>query len=292
MDIRLPIVSLCLLVTGFHCGTITSNRSVTPREALATVRSFAVQFSGDYRLSTFSRYNLVIIDPDHSQHAEADSLSQRHVLPIAYVNIGEAEEYRWYYSAIQPAWVLGKNPNWDRHFYLDVNNEGWQNLVLNKILPRVYQHEYAGIFLDMIDIASPELFPATRPGVIRLIARIRAAYPDKLIFLNNGVFLAGDAAENIDAICVESVFATYDFDTKTYVVRPQEESGARARELRELQARLKTRILVIDYAAPGDRKTRALVESKCAEYGFIPFVSTIDLNALDTPPPTSDGPGR
>jgi uncharacterized protein (TIGR01370 family) len=220
------------------------------------------------------------MDPDQSRGFEADSLSGRKKLPIAYLNIGEAEEYRWYYSEINHAWLLGKNPNWERHFYIDVNNADWQKLVLDRILPRIFRSEYAGVFLDMIDIASPELYPASRDGVIKLISRIRAAYPDKIILMNNGVFLAGSVSDEIDGICVESVFSTYDFGTKKYFLRPQGEFERRAKELQELQARLKMRIFVIDYALPGDTVAQSFVRTSALEYGLTPFVSNIELNAI------------
>jgi len=280
MELRRSVIPLLLLVTGIHCNTMISDRPIPPRKALESVRSFAVQFSGEYKLEDLSRYDLVIMDPDQSRHSEADSLSARKRLPVAYLNIGEAEEYRWYYSEIKPEWMLGKNPNWDRHFFIDVNNADWQRLVLEKILPRIFRSEYAGVFLDMIDIASPELYPASREGVLRLISRIRAEYPDKIILMNNGVFLAASAADEIDGICVESVFATYDFGTKNYSLRSQTQYEQRAKELQELQARLKTKIFVIDYALPGDTAAYSFVHTKAVEYHLLPFVSTIELNAI------------
>jgi polysaccharide biosynthesis protein PelA len=257
-----------------------SDRTVPPRKAIQSVRNFAVQFSGEYRLGDFSQFDLVIMDPDQSRNSEADSLSVRKVLPIAYLNIGEAEEYRWYFSEIKHEWLLGKNPNWERHFYIDVNNADWQKLVLDKILPRIYRSEYAGVFLDMIDIASPELYPASREGVIKLINRIRAAYPDKIILMNNGVFLAESVSDEIDGICVESVFSTYDFAAKNYFLRTKAEYEARARELQDLQTRLKTRIFVIDYAVPGDTATQSFVRTNANAYGLTPFVSNIELNVI------------
>jgi uncharacterized protein (TIGR01370 family) len=280
MYIRFSFISFCLAVMGLHCTPAISDRAAPFRERIHTVKNFAVQFSGEYNLKVFGRYDMVIIDPDHSRNAEADSLAKQHVLPIAYVNIGEAEDYRWYYSEIKPAWVLGKNPNWERHFYIDVNNEEWQQLILERIMPRIYRSKYAGVFLDMIDIASPELFPATRGGVIKLIARIRAAFPDKIILLNNGVFLADQVSENIDGICVESVFSTYNFDTKKYFVRAQAESESRASELQGIQKRLNTRMFVIDYALPEDTAAQTLVRTRSFERGFVPFVSTIELNVI------------
>jgi polysaccharide biosynthesis protein PelA len=280
MNIKFPLVLLYLLLTGFHCSTMISDRAVPPREAIRSVKNFAVQFSGEYKLGDFTQYDLVIMDPDQARNSEADSLSIRKILPVAYLNIGEAEEYRWYYSDVKPEWLLGKNPNWDRHFYIDVNHPDWQKLVLDKILPKIFRTAYAGVFLDMIDIASPELYPATRGGVIKLISRIRAAYPDKIILMNNGVFLSGSVSDLIDGICVESVFASYDFSTKKYFLRTQAEYEPRARELEELQKHLNTRIFVIDYAVQGDTAAQSLVRTKALEHGFVPFVSTIELNAI------------
>ena len=280
MDIRHSLVTLCLILTGFDCSTMSSDRALPPRKAIQSVKNFAVQFSGEYKLSDFGRYDLVIIDPDQSRNSEADSLVARKVLPIAYLNIGEAEEYRWYYSDIKKEWLLGKNPNWERHFYIDVNNADWQKLILDRILPRIFRSQFAGVFLDMIDIASPELYPASRDGVIKLISKIREAYPDKVILMNNGVFLAASVGELIDGICVESVFGTYDFSTKKYFLRNQAEYEPRARELQALQGRLKTRIFVIDYALQGDSTTQSFVRTKALQYGLLPFVSTIELNAI------------
>ena len=277
--VGLSIISLGLLLASFQCTSVMSDR-IPARKSIQSVRNFAVQFSGEYQLSAFSRFDLVIIDPDQSRRSEADSLSRKRVLPIAYLNIGEAEEYRWYYSEIKPNWVLGKNPNWERHFYVDVNNVEWQNLILQRILPRIYRSNFAGVFLDMIDIASPELYPSTRQGVIDLILKIRAAYPDKLILLNNGTFLAENVKSEIDGICVESVFATYDFQTKKYSVRPRAEFESRARELQGMQKNLGARIFVIDYAAPGDTAAQSFVGTQARDFGFLSFVSDIDLDVI------------
>lgn len=231
-------------------------------------------------MGELSRHHLAIIDPDQAKNHEADTLSARNVLPVAYLNIGEAEEYRWYYSEIRKEWLLGKNPNWEGHFYIDVNNADWQKLVLDRILPRIFRSPYAGVFLDMIDIASPALYPASRDGVVNLISRIRAAYPEKVILLNNGLFLAEGVSDIIDGVCVESVFGTYDFRTKQYLLRTAGEFDQHARELQQIQNRLKTRIFVIDYAAPADTAAQSFIRTKASEYELTPFVSDIELNTI------------
>jgi len=272
-----------LLLNGYVCHSTLPDRTIPPRKAMRSVKDLAVQFSGTYDIRTFSQYDIVFIDPDLSQDSEADTLLQRGVLPIAYVNIGEAEEYRWYYSGIKPEWLLGKNPNWAEHYYIDVNNAAWQQLVLEKILPRIFRKGFCGIFLDMVDIASPDLHPSTREGVVALIAKIRRAYPDKVIIMNDGTFLVDQVSSFIDGICVESVFASYHFSSKTYFLRPRSESEQRCRKLVDIMTRYDTRIFLIDYAAIGDSTTRSFVMAEARRYGFIPFVSTINLDTIQPP---------
>ena len=266
------------------CESTPSESTIPPRKAIRTVTKLAVQFSGTYDTDVFSHYDIVFIDPDISHASQVDTLLNRRVLPIAYVNIGEAEDYRWYYPDIKPEWMFGKNPNWPDHYYIDVNNADWQQLILDKILPRVFRKDFPGVFLDMVDVASPELHPSTREGVIALIGKIRRAYPDKVIIMNDGTFLVDQVSNYIDAVCVESVFSTYNFSSRTYFMRPKGESDQRCGELAGIVKRFGTKIFLIDYAAAGDATTKASVIAEARRHGFIPFVSTINL---DTIPPAA-----
>jgi len=273
---------LLLLGSGYECNTTSSDVALPARTAVRSVNKLAVQFSGTYNTDVFSRYNVVFIDPDIAQKWQVDTLLKRRVLPIAYVNIGEAEDYRWYYSDIKPEWLLGKNPNWAEHYYINVNNVEWQQLILEKILPRVFEKGFAGIFLDMVDVASPDLHPSTRQGVVTLIRKIREAYPDKVIIMNDGTFLIDQVSDLIDGLCVESVFASYHFDSKTYYIRPPSESQERCKELAGIMKRYGTKVFLIDYAAAGDVATKSSVVAAASRLGFIPFVSTIDLDTIPT----------
>jgi cysteinyl-tRNA synthetase len=236
-----------------------------------------------YDIDAFGHYDVVFIDPDISLESQVDTLLRRGVLPIAYVNIGEAEEYRWYYPDIKPGWLFGKNPNWPDHYYIDVNNTEWQQLVLETILPRIFRKGFPGIFLDMVDVASPNLHPSTREGVVALIGKIRREYPDKVIIMNDGTFLVDQVSGLIDGVCVESVFSSYNFGSKTYFMRPTNESDQRCDELKGIVKRFGTRIFLIDYAAAGDAATKASVVAEARQHGFIPYVSTINLDSIPTP---------
>lgn len=284
MNALRPSLLLVLVSSHFWCNGGSSYSTLQPRQALHEVRNFGVQFSGTYHLPALRSYDLVIIDPDQAQHEEPDSLFATRSLAVAYVNIGEAEDYRWYRSEVRKEWLKGANPNWAGHSYLDVRNEGWQNLLLEKIIPRIFRRPYAGLFLDMVDIASPGLYPEMSDGVVDLIKRIRSAYPDKIIIMNGGAFLAGRVRDEVDALCAESVFSSYDFGSKNYFVRPAAESSERAKELRGISERNGMKILDIDYAPTGDSTVRAAVADSARRNGFVAFVGTIDLDSLPPAP--------
>ncbi len=268
---------------SFGCGHIQTPKPASPRAAVAGITRFGVQFSGEYKLAEMAPYQMMFLDPDQAGLHDADSIGARGGLPIAYLNIGEAEAYRWFYPEILKDWMLAPNPNWKDHFYIDVNKPGWHTLLIRKVLPAIFHKGFSGVFLDMVDVSSPDLYPMLQPGVISLIREIREAYPAKIIIMNNGTFIAGDVNELIDGIIVESVFATYDFTTKTYVPVNADASAARCAELKLLKKSLGLKIFAIDYALPGDTLTARMAARKSSAQGFLPFVSTIELNALPKP---------
>ena len=87
---------------------------------------------------------------------------------------------------------------------------------------------------------------------MRNIGEIRKTYPDKIIIMNNGTFLAKAVTEFIDGIVVESVFFTYDFASKTYAPVNEESTIYRCTELEGIMKSAGTKIFAIDYALPGD----------------------------------------
>jgi uncharacterized protein (TIGR01370 family) len=276
--------ALCLLSSlSFACRQSPAVKQMPPRVAIGNVTRFGVQFSGEYRLAEMAPYQVMFLDPDQAGAHDADSISGRGGLPIAYVNIGEAEAYRWFYPDIRKEWMLAANPNWKDHFYIDVNKPEWHALLINKVLPPIFQKGFAGLFLDMIDVASPDVYPMLQPGVLSLIREIRAAYPEKVIVMNGGTFMAGAVGDLIDGIAVESVSATYDFGSRTYTRVSDDDAAARCAELQRLTKSLGVKIFAIDYAQPGDTLTARMAAHRSMVHGFLSFVGTIELNALPKP---------
>ena len=79
-------------------------------------------------------------------------------LVIAYMSIGEAEDYRFYW---QPGWSVGsptfieaENPDWEGNYKVQYWNADWQNIIYgstNAYLDKIIAAGFDGVYLDIID---------------------------------------------------------------------------------------------------------------------------------------------
>jgi len=113
-----------------------------------------------------SRYDLLIIDYFHNGSAllpdEITGLKQKPQggsrLVIAYMSIGEAEDYRYYWQPgweqEAPAWLESENPYWPGNFVVHYWHPDWQGLIYGNAdayLDRILAAGFDGVYLDTID---------------------------------------------------------------------------------------------------------------------------------------------
>lgn len=113
-----------------------------------------------------SNYDLVITDLYHNEDAftpaevEAMKLkkSGQRRLVIAYLSIGEAENYRYYWQqgwdSQPPAWMREENPDWEGNFKVEYWNTDWQAIILgngSSYLKRIIDAGFDGVYLDIVD---------------------------------------------------------------------------------------------------------------------------------------------
>ncbi len=228
-------------------------------------------------------YEMAIIDPDAHAQADVEQLAEAGTLPIAYVNVGEIETYRSYYSQVQPDWILGKNPNWEDHYYIDAREAGWQDLMLHEVIPGIMDKGYEGLFLDMVDTAMPGLHPETRPGMVELIRRIRETFPDALLIMNHGFFLADEVGPLLDGILAEGVFTRYNFDTRAYERTPVPEQQSKVRILQSFQDEHGVQAFTLNYYAGASDELRAYARERARFYELPSFTSTVELDTIPKP---------
>jgi uncharacterized protein (TIGR01370 family) len=273
-----PVLLGLLLLSG--CSPFTNTEAepeLPPR--IKAVESFAVYFSNPWR-DTLTTFDLVVLDPDNRSTKEIQQLRKQGTLPIAYVNLGEAESYRYFFDQINSDWLLGPNPNWPNHYYVDARKAGWRRLLLNTVIPNIMDKGFQGLFFDMVDTALPGLYPETKPGMIRLIEDIRQAYPDDLLIMNNGLFLVDEVHPSLDALIVENVFTRYDFDANRYVKTAQPERDRLVKQLHEHRKNYGLRPFLLNYAGSSDSTFRTYAYLQAQDEDFLTFISTVELDTI------------
>ncbi len=79
-------------------------------------------------------------------------------LLIAYVSIGEAEDYRYYWQPTwnndHPIWLDDENPDWHGNYKVRYWEKDWQNIIFGNnqsYINKVINAGFDGVFLDVID---------------------------------------------------------------------------------------------------------------------------------------------
>ncbi len=77
-------------------------------------------------------------------------------LVIAYMSIGEAEDYRYYYpkSPEIADWLDRENPNWKGNYFVKYWRSAWQRIIFgdaNSYLDKIIAMGFDGVYLDTLD---------------------------------------------------------------------------------------------------------------------------------------------
>lgn len=109
-----------------------------------------------------TNYDLVIMDLFlNEEEFSADEIEQLHKkanggkrMVIAYMSIGEAEDYRYYWQAEwkrgNPSWLDKENPKWKGNYKVKYWNAEWQEIIFD-YLSRITNAGFDGVYLDIID---------------------------------------------------------------------------------------------------------------------------------------------
>ena len=85
-------------------------------------------------------------------------------LVIAYMSIGEAEDYRWYWDTLwvrgkkltkkAPVWLAELNPDWKGNYKVRYWNEDWQTIICGgkaSYIQKIIDAGFDGVYLDIVD---------------------------------------------------------------------------------------------------------------------------------------------
>ncbi|WP_456367601.1 MJ1477/TM1410 family putative glycoside hydrolase [Thermococcus sp.] len=108
-----------------------------------------------------SGFDLVVMDysrdgSDETAYTreEIEEIKKAGVIPVAYISIGEAEDYRFYWNESwrenPPEWLGPENPEWKGNFAVKYWSDEWKRIVF-AYLDRIIEQGFSGVYLDKID---------------------------------------------------------------------------------------------------------------------------------------------
>ena len=113
-----------------------------------------------------TNYDAIIMDLYHNEtaftSAEIQVLKTKQNggkrLVIAYMSIGEAEDYRYYWNTDwekdKPSWLEPENPEWAGNYKVRYWETTWQDIIFgnnSSYLKRIIDADFDGTYLDIID---------------------------------------------------------------------------------------------------------------------------------------------
>jgi cysteinyl-tRNA synthetase len=220
---------------------------------------------------------------------------------IAYLSIGEAEDYRPYWrkewvnrgrlTPAAPSWLATQNPEWKGNYRVKYWMPGWQQLILAAI-DEVMAQGFDGVYLDIVDgfetfeqdgkeFIANRLNPSTRQTFrkdmvdwVKLIStRARRENHDALIIAQNGSELLTheDFLSAISAMGIEDLFTNGD----------KRQSRSHSREVLSSLERMfdaHKPVLLIEY--PKREELRAMSKKLAAESGMTWLLTDRQLKTL------------
>ncbi len=225
---------------------------------------------------------------------------------LAYLSIGEAEIYRyywqwyWYFRDLAPAWLGIQNKKWIGNYPVRFWHEEWQAIIFSgehSYLDRIIGAGFDGVYLDRVDAFHDfdTENPVARDQMIAFVkalgARARLRKPGFFIVPQNAEELLAEPEYRaaIDGIAKEDlVFG----DGKPKQPNSVKRVEAGVSRLKLLGGEGKP-VFVVEYLdAPQDiARARKLIE----EAGFIPHFADRQLNSMrigDLPPERRRPPGK
>ena len=114
-----------------------------------------------------TNYDLIIIDLFFNENQELSETDINQIklkknggsrLIIAYMSIGEAEDYRYYWNNSwkkgDPSWIEKENPDWEGNYKVRYWEKDWQDIIFgnqDSYLQKILNAGFDGVYLDIID---------------------------------------------------------------------------------------------------------------------------------------------
>jgi len=183
---------------------------------------------------------------------------------LAYISVGEAEDYRDYWEGLPEELILYENPQWKGNYVVKFWDPRWKEIVRERILLAA-ERNFDGVYLDRVDV----YYELNRKSeMVDLVCEIYgiAKELNLLVFVQNAVELYPDIAPCIDGFGKED---TWFWDDKPLPTP----DGIEFLRMAQRDGKV---ILAVDY--PRKMENVCKFYEECLSEGFYCTVSSRELN--------------
>ena len=153
----------CIIIIILFCTLSIIYLYLPTHNNLGRVKSWAYQLqNADPQEIADSGFNLIVMDYSYDgteetmySREEIQGLIDAGVIPIAYISIGEAEDYRYYWRDKwyddPPEWLGNENPDWPGNYPVRFWYDEWKEIVFG-YLDKIISQGFMGVYLDRVDV--------------------------------------------------------------------------------------------------------------------------------------------
>ncbi len=262
-----------------------------------TIRHWVIWLDGP-RLEQISSssYELAVIDYSADGSAEGaftaaqvDTLRQRPCQRrvVAYLSIGEAEDYRWYWQrgwhTHPPAWLVEPDADWQGNYWVRYWDPRWQHIIYRS-LDQIIAAGFDGIYLDRVDAYEAPYAVGHEQEMVRLVTALadyaRRRSPlgkDFGIFVQNAEGLAANYPNYVALLTGIGKEELY-IRATNLPTPASERANAEALLDRFRQRSQGHLVLTVDYADRPDLMRIAYEQARAR--GYVPYVADVALNQM------------
>lgn len=243
------------------------------------------------------------LTPDEVERLRTRSAGKRIVL--AYLSIGEAERYRYYWRNYwrwwRPGWLGPENPEWKGNYPVRFWDAGWVRIMLDpdrtllgalaeRVMPsrkpyldRILEAGFDGVYLDRVDVHAE--WAKEKPDAEKVMVKFVAAISSYAKSRRPGFLVVPQNAEEllrlkayrtaIDAVAKEDLVFGIDGDGKRNDKAEVKNSLGRLDKAKAEGVP----VLVVEYLDDPEQQREAIAVT--TKHGFVPLLAQ---RALDRPP--------
>lgn len=263
-----------------HTASTVSAASIE-QPVSATAPAVAFYYGADIPWHELQAFDVAVIDPDHVQGALP---VLPHTRVTAYVSVGEVQDTRTYAAQIPVEWLVGRNAAWGSRI-IDQAQSGWPAFFVDKVIAPLWEQGYRDFFLDTLDswqliAKTPEQRAAQENGLIAVITALKQRYPEARLIFNRGFEILDRTHTQVSAVAAESLYQGYNASRKSYHPVLEKDRAWLMKTMQHVRDELGLPVIAIDYVSAGDRDLARATARRIEADGFIPWVTTGELNTL------------